>query len=524
MWSPTAFASDLPVNQTSFISVNPRARAESAVSKPPFARAGEEQVPVVVAGQVGGGEVRTLGDVAELGGAAAGGDGGDDDELDRKGVTKSMAHGSSSEGDTRSNVRTKSKSRAPQPSQDHHTAGTSTSPQQPSPPPPAAQPSGSTKPQSAAQSRWAKRRPAKMKHWHSFHLMKNANSRSRRNSSTSQTSNHNASDNTSDNSNIKNTQHVPSIPSSRTPARANGAGRIPVLVPYPKSYEEDEDGKLLKVKDASSRRQRSRSGHSHGSGGKSRERRGGRKRVSAEPLLLPTLVAAGTSPASGRSAATASEGTKAAQRAAEQAVHEAVSEQIAATGRSDAAEGNIIVAEMPEDGMKTPRKPLVLPAQAAASLQSDKTEAGRRSGADLQASGKTTSRSRRARHSSTRRAAHASAQAPGADGQNPLSQTQLSGSTTDVSDKSLAVSRGRNRRTKQPRRTMHVLPAHSDNSLVISKKGIMPTTPSARSHPTTAVSTQKTSSQLVVSLNVNLDLEVHLKTRLQGDLTLTLFD
>ena len=521
VWSPTAFASDLPVNQTSFISVNSRGRAESAASKPPFAQA--ETAPVVVAGQIGDGEVKTLGDVAELGPTT---EEGDDGDPDRKKVAKGKANESSSGEEKGVRAEGDSKGKEPQSSLDKNTAAPSTSPQQP---PTVGQPSGSTKPQSAAQSRWARRRPAKMKHWHSFHLMKNSNSRSRRNSSTSQTSNHNASENNSgnnSNNNNNSTEHVPSIPSRRSPAhgnpgaRTNGNGRIPVLVPHPKSYEKDADGKL-KVEDASDP-QRSRSGQSNV---KSKTRRGGRKRVSAEPLLLPTLVAAGTSPASARSAANASSGSQAAQQGAEQAVHEAVSKQIAASGRPAAREGNIIVAEMPEDSTKTPRRPLVLPAQAATSLQSKKTEADMQSSANLQMPRHTNSRSRRARHSSTRRAAHVSTETSVANMHTTNGQAQLSESTANVPENSLVVSRGENRRSRQPKTTTHMLPAHSDNSIVISKNGIMPTTPSARSNPTTAVSTQKTSSsQLVVNLNMNLELEVHLKAKLQGDLTLTLFD
>ncbi|KAH7033657.1 uncharacterized protein B0I36DRAFT_430828 [Microdochium trichocladiopsis] len=487
IWSPTAFASDLPVNQTSFISVN-RSRENSAVTKPPFST-------LAAAGQIEG--VETLGDVAEPvlqgssdGGGVDGEDQGKGGNVDGDKERDRSDHAGHEQQEEDDELAAAGGQKQPTTATEQRT--TRSQPQQTTPP-----------------SKWAKNRPAKTKHWHSFHLLKNTGARSRRNSSSSQTSN--------SNDNNAGSVQVPSLPGRRQPirgqkgGRTQGIGRIPVLVPHPKSYEEDEEKK--KASNARNRH-RSRSGQSRG---KSRSKGGSGDGGKGEPTKSLLTPAAAASPSRTAKAAKPKSGT---MQAAEQAVQDAVRQQTTARGGS-VANNTIIVAEMPEDGNDTPRKPLVLPAGAAQARGPLADIAG----SNLQVP-EGSSRSRKTRRSPRRRAtlAENNASAAGTQ-QSQLIQTQPGRSKGKSSDKALDANRPGKGRSKQPQPTTHSLPADSNNSIIISKNGIIPTSPSARSVPTTAVSKQKTSSsQICVNLNINLDVEVHLKAKLHGDVTLTLFE
>ncbi|KXJ93523.1 hypothetical protein Micbo1qcDRAFT_203595 [Microdochium bolleyi] len=447
IWSPTAFASDLPVGQTSFIGVN-RARVDSAVTKPPFSSSSSSSAgaAAAVAGRVVP-AATTLGDLAESevgkGQVVSGGDDGSGAGSGGGGETSRAGEDATAEG----------------------------------------QPAEMTqKSTGSTPSKWPEKRPAKTKQWHSFHLPSNSGSRSRRNSSSHKSNGGGGS------SSGQKIADVPSIPRQRSGAKAQigckGVGRIPVLVPQPKPNE--EIGRKAKGT-------RARHGKRRGKKGKTTEdaesTNNGEDTEAEKPLI--------TEAKKGKQAEAA--------QAAESVIQEAVQ-------RTRGASNAIIVAEMPEDSDKTPRRPLVLPADQAA----QRRPLAGNPDADPQVPGQ---RSRKTRRSRVRRAAAAHSEKIEAHPQPIAVPTGTDGNGNQ----------GQNNRkpgSGRPAQTAtHALPASSNNSIVTSKNEVVPNPPSARADPMTAATRPKpSSSQICVSLNLNLDLEVHLKTKLQGDVTLTLFE
>ncbi|KAJ1329870.1 hypothetical protein MN608_06606 [Microdochium nivale] len=444
IWSPTAFASDLPVSQTSFIGVG-RSRVDSAVTKPPFppAHAANGGAPVAAWRRVAP-AATTLGDVVDatvsqtLDDEAARGT----DEQERP----------SHEADS-PQIRGVA-ARHPVPGQ-----------------------------HSGATSKFTKKRPAKMKHWHSFHLLKNSGPRSRKNSS-SQSSNEGSSEKVAD---------MPSMPRRSAGGvraqigRRGGMGRIPVLVPHPKSYEEAEK-KKMEIKDARDR---------HGKASRQSKDSSG---ISKDGIPVQGSAALPSAHAEYSSQSETVE-------AAESTIRDAARKTRGTTRR-------IIVAELPEDNKTTPRRPLVLPTLSGEPRQPLVSSQN----SNLQVPPEHQSRGRKARQSPVRRAAHCR--------NRQLRQRQQQQETiTPGAVASSEPGPSGIRSSRQPPIAPQVLPANSPSPIFISKNGIVPNSPSARADPTTAITKQKpSSSQLSISLNINLDLEVHLKAKLHGDVTLSLFE